>query len=59
MATSLMKLGSSFKCLAVAFGILGIICIALLTANILDANGRFDSLAARSDALDDQSSSQR
>ena len=47
------------KCLAVAFGILGIICIALLTANILDANGRFDSLAARSGALDDQSSSQR
>ena len=31
------------KSLAVAFGILGIICIALLTANILDANGRFDS----------------
>jgi voltage-gated potassium channel len=44
------------KCLAVAFGILGIICIALLTANILDANGRFDSLAVRSSALDDHSS---
>ncbi len=32
------------KCLAVAFGILGIVCIALLTANILDANGRFERL---------------
>ena len=32
------------KCLAVAFGILGIVCIALLTANILDANSRFEHL---------------
>ena len=43
------------KSLAVAFGILGIICIALLTANILDANGRFDSLASRADGPDEHS----
>ncbi|MGB1415895.1 MAG: potassium channel family protein [Synechococcus sp.] len=36
------------KCLAVAFGMLGIVCIALLTANILEANSRFDRLEASS-----------
>lgn len=36
------------KCLAVGFGILGIVCIALLTANILDANSRFDNLLSSS-----------
>ena len=36
------------KVLAIAFGIVGIVCIALLTANILEANTRFNEV----DALD-------
>lgn len=39
------------KVLAIAFGIVGIVCIALLTANILEANTRFNEV----DALDQDS----
>ena len=32
------------KLLAIAFGLVGIICVALLTANILEANSKFNEL---------------
>ena len=32
------------KILAIAFGIVGIVCVALLTANILEANSKFNEL---------------
>ena len=44
------------KSLAVLFGILGIVCIALLTANILEANARFDRLEEASQELEPEAS---
>ena len=32
------------KMLAIAFGLVGIICVALLTANILEANSKYNEL---------------
>ncbi|HCP39800.1 MAG TPA: hypothetical protein DIT98_18460 [Verrucomicrobiales bacterium] len=32
------------KIIAILFGLVGIVCIALLTANILEANAKFNEL---------------
>ena len=32
------------KILAISFGILGIVCVALLTANIIEANNKFNEI---------------
>ena len=38
------------KFVAIGFGIVGIVCVALLTANILESNSRFNALEEPSDA---------
>ena len=38
------------KIVAIGFGIVGIVCVALLTANIIESNSRFNQLEEQSDA---------
>ena len=38
------------KILAITFGIIGIVCVALLTANILEANSKFNKLESDAQA---------
>ena len=37
------------KILAITFGIIGIICVALLTANIIESNTKFNEIAFSTD----------
>ena len=37
------------KIVAIGFGIVGIVCVALLTANIIESNSRFNELEEQTD----------